>query len=31
METNVVKVTLWGMEVGYLAWDKRTGVAVFEY
>ncbi|HPJ79830.1 MAG TPA: type II toxin-antitoxin system HipA family toxin [Prolixibacteraceae bacterium] len=31
METNVVKVTLWGMEVGYLSWDKRTGVAVFEY
>lgn len=31
METNVVKVKLWGMIVGYLSWDKKAGVAVFEY
>lgn len=31
METNVVKVELWGMDVGYLSWDKKAGVAVFEY
>ncbi|WP_321332917.1 type II toxin-antitoxin system HipA family toxin [uncultured Bacteroides sp.] len=31
METNVVKVKLWGMDVGYLSWDKEAGVAVFEY
>ncbi|MCL2651789.1 MAG: type II toxin-antitoxin system HipA family toxin [Candidatus Azobacteroides sp.] len=31
MEINVVKVKLWGMDVGYLSWDKKTGVAVFEY
>jgi serine/threonine-protein kinase HipA len=31
METNVVKVKLWGMDVGYLSWDKKVGVAVFEY
>jgi serine/threonine-protein kinase HipA len=31
METNVVKVKLWGIDVGYLSWDKKTGVAVFEY
>lgn len=31
METNVVKVTLWGIDVGYLSWDKKAGVAVFEY
>lgn len=31
METNVVKVKLWGMDVGYLSWDKKEGVAVFEY
>lgn len=31
METNVVKVKLWGMDVGYLSWDNRAGVAVFEY
>ena len=23
METNVVKVKLWGMDVGYLSWDKK--------
>lgn len=31
METNVVKVRLWGMDVGYLSWDKKAGVAIFEY
>jgi serine/threonine-protein kinase HipA len=31
METNVVKVKLWQMDVGYLSWDKKTGTAVFEY
>lgn len=31
METNVVKVKLWGMDLGYLSWDKKVGVAVFEY
>jgi len=31
METNVVKVKLWGMDVGYLSWDKKADVAVFEY
>ena len=31
METNVVKVKLWGIDVGYLSWDKKAGVAVFEY
>ncbi|MDR1403291.1 MAG: HipA N-terminal domain-containing protein, partial [Tannerellaceae bacterium] len=31
METHVVKAKLWGMDVGYLSWDKRAGVAVFEY
>lgn len=31
METNAVKVNLWGMTVGYLAWDKKNGVAAFEY
>lgn len=31
METNVVKVKLWNMDVGYLSWDKKAGVAVFEY
>lgn len=31
METNVVKVKLWGMDVGYLSWDKKAGVAIFEY
>lgn len=31
METNVVKVTLWGMDVGYLSWNDKTGSAVFEY
>jgi serine/threonine-protein kinase HipA len=31
METNVVKVKLWGTTVGYLSWDKKAGVAIFEY
>ncbi len=31
METNAVKVKLWGMDAGYLSWDKKMGVAVFEY
>ncbi|MCL2728096.1 MAG: type II toxin-antitoxin system HipA family toxin [Bacteroidales bacterium] len=31
METNVVKVKIWGMTVGYLAWDKRNNVAALEY
>ncbi|WP_080902613.1 type II toxin-antitoxin system HipA family toxin [Parabacteroides sp. Marseille-P3160] len=31
METNVVKIKLWGIDVGYLSWDKKLGVAIFEY
>lgn len=31
MESNVVMVRLWGMPVGYLSWDKKSGVSVFEY
>jgi len=31
METNVVMVKLWGMPVGYLSWDKKSDIAVFEY
>ncbi|MFA7494219.1 MAG: type II toxin-antitoxin system HipA family toxin [Proteiniphilum sp.] len=31
METNVVKVKLWGKDVGYLSWDKKVNVATFEY
>ena len=31
MESNVVKVKLWDMTAGYLAWDKRNNVATFEY
>jgi serine/threonine-protein kinase HipA len=31
METNVVKVKLWGMDVGYLSWDNKARLAVFEY
>lgn len=31
METNVVKVKLWGMDVGYLSWDRKAGAAIFEY
>jgi len=31
METNVVMVKLWGMQVGYLSWDKKSEVAFFEY
>jgi len=31
METNVVMVKLWGIPVGYLSWDKKADLAVFEY
>ena len=31
METNVVKVKLWEMDVGYLAWNKKAKAAAFEY
>jgi serine/threonine-protein kinase HipA len=31
METNVVRVKLWGMDVGYLSWDDKARLAVFEY
>ncbi len=31
MNTNVVQVKLWGMVVGYLSWDKKADVSVFEY
>ena len=31
METNVVKIKLWRMDVGYLSWDKKAGLAIFEY
>jgi len=31
METNVVMVKLWGMPVGYLSWNKKADLAVFEY
>lgn len=31
METNVVRVKLWDMVVGYLSWDKKGSVANFEY
>ena len=31
METNAVKVKLWDKVVGYLAWDKKAGVGIFEY
>ncbi len=31
METNVVMVKLWRMPVGYLSWDKKLDVAIFEY
>ena len=31
MNTNVVKVTLWNTTVGYLSWDTKADVAVFEY
>lgn len=31
METNVVMVKLWGMPVGYLSWDKKADLAVFEF
>ncbi|UAY54805.1 type II toxin-antitoxin system HipA family toxin [Arachidicoccus terrestris] len=31
METNVVKIKLWDLDVGYLNWDEKANVAVFEY
>ena len=31
METNVVLIKLWGKTVGYLSWDKKQDLAVFEY
>lgn len=31
METNIVEVKLWGMPIGYLFWDKKKEVAIFEY
>ena len=31
MENNIVKVTLWGKEVGSLFWDSRRKRAVFSY
>ena len=31
MSTNSVKVKLWNSTVGYLSWDKKNGVATFEY
>ena len=31
MDTNTVKVKLWGMTIGYLMWDKKRKVALFEY
>lgn len=31
MVSNVVMVKLWGVPVGYLSWDKKGDVAVFEY
>ena len=27
----MVKIKLWGNDVGYLSWDKKAGVAIFEY
>ena len=31
MENNIVKVKLWGQEVGLLYWDKTLHRAIFEY
>ena len=31
METNAVKVKLWDMTVGYLAWEQKKSIAIFEY
>lgn len=31
MESNVVKVKMWGMSVGYLSWNRKSDVADFEY
>ena len=31
MKNTVLKVRLWGKEVGSLRWDERKGVAYFAY
>lgn len=31
METNAVRIKIWGADVGYLIWDKKANAAVFEY
>jgi len=31
METNAIEVKLWGLTVGYLTWDNKNNVSVFEY
>lgn len=31
METNAIMVKLWEIPVGYLSWDKKLDVAIFEY
>ncbi len=31
METNIVKVKLWDMDVGYISWDRKAGYSIFEY
>jgi len=31
VKTNAVKITLWGITAGYLSWDEKAGVALFEY
>ncbi len=31
MNTNIVKIILWGRTVGYVYWDKRSKRAVFQY
>ena len=31
MKTNAVKVTLWGVTVGYVSWDRASRCALFQY
>jgi len=31
MNSNVVLVKIWDQPVGYLSWDKKNNVAIFEY
>ena len=31
MENNLVKVLLWGQEVGVMYWDASASRAIFEY